>query len=397
MKNKRSSFLPLALLYAIIFMSRGGYSYYIGLYYTSLRLSNAEIGLLSAMGALVGLVGQPLWGSITDYAPNKNRILQLTLLMTALAVCLFPLSGRNFLFLILAAAFLGFFDNTVTPLSDSIAIELAHQSNFKFSAIRTIGSVGFAVMAALAGKILARNILYLFVVFALFRLLAFVISFLLPPVSGFRKEEKPARFWEIFQDKKLASTYLYVFILSCTNGFFSSFHAIYSQEVGIGTELLGIGIALGSFSQFPFMLLFDRLYRRFGIVNLLLLSGMIFTLRWFLYATALTPATLLLLWALHGGTYIVLYLCLAEYVSTSVAPELRTRGQMVNAMILTGLSSILGATGGGLCAQFIGVGSTFLLAAFFCAGAVLSFYGLMKRIDAQNRTTNKMKGIAGPF
>ena len=359
MKNKRSSFLPLALLYAIIFMSRGGYSYYIGLYYTSLRLSNAEIGLLSAMGALVGLVGQPLWGSITDYAPNKNRILQLTLLMTALAVCLFPLSGRNFLFLILAAAFLGFFDNTVTP-SDSIAIELAHQSNFKFSAIRTIGSVGFAVMAALAGKILARNILYLFVVFALFRLLAFVISFLLPPVSGFRKG-KPARFWEIFQDKKLASTYLYVFILSCTNGFFSSFLAIYSQEVRDRDGTVG-NRCPWLFSQFPFMLLFDRLYRRFGIVNTVVIRDD-------LYAPVvcmqpLTPATLLLLWALHGGTYIVLYLCLAEYVSTSVAPELRTRGQMVNAMILTELSSILGATGETL-RQFIGVGSTFLLAAFF--------------------------------
>ncbi|NLW55122.1 MAG: MFS transporter [Firmicutes bacterium] len=397
MRIKRSSFLPLALLYAIIFMSRGGYFYYIGLYYSTLQLSNAEIGLLSSIGALVGLVGQPLWGSITDYAPNKNRILQLTLLMTALAVCLLPLSGRNFLLLILAAAFLGFFDNTVTPLSDSIAIELAHKSGFKFSVIRTIGSVGFAVMAALAGKIFARNILYLFVVFALFRLLAFLVSFLIPPVKGYRKEEKPARLWEIFQDKKLTYIYVYVFILSCTNGFFSSFHAIYSQEVGIGTELLGIGIALGSFSQFPFMLLFDRLYQRLGIVKILLISGMIYSLRWFLYATALTPATLLLLWALHGGTFIVLYLCLAEYVSTSVAPELRTRGQMVNAMILTGISSILGATGGGLCAQWIGVGSTFFLSALFSAGAVLSFYVLMKSLARQNRETKNIKGAADSF
>lgn len=395
MKNERRSFLPLALFYGIIFMSRGSYTYYIGLYYISLQLSNAQIGILSSIGALVGLVGQPLWGNISDYAADKNRILHLTLLCTALTVCFLPLSGPNFLLLTLAAALFGFFDNTVTPLSDSIAIELAHNSGFNFSAIRTIGSVGFAVMAVLAGKIFAYNIFYLFVVFSFFRIIAFLISFMLPSVSGFKKEEKPARLWEIFQDKQLFYTYFYVFILSCTNGFFSSFHAIYSQEVGIGTELLGIGIALGSFSQFPFMLLFDRIYQRLGITSLLLLSGIIYALRWFLYATALTPVTLLILWALHGGTYIVLYLCLAEYVSTSVAPELRTRGQMVNAMVLTGLSSILGAAGGGIVAQLIGIGSTFLLSAFLCLGAVSGFYLLNKKSKGfHNHLSKDVKGSA---
>src|SRR5690606_19133991 len=121
--------------------------------------------------------------------------------------------------------------------------------------------------------------------------------------------------------------YAFTFILSATVGFFYSFHAIYSQEQGISLEIIGIGFAVGSVSQFPFMLWFDRLYKKFGIMRILLFSGLIHVVRWLLYATALTPETVILVWVLHGGTYILFYLCLAEYVNTHVMKELKATGQ----------------------------------------------------------------------
>lgn len=374
MKKNKASFVPLAIFYALIFMARGGFGSYIGLYYSSIKLSNAEIGIIASVGSFIGLFGQPLWGGICDRAENKNRILSLTLMLTALSIWFLPLSGKNFWLLVLASAFFGFFENTVIPQSDSIAIELAHNADFNFSLIRTIGSLGFALMAAVAGNIFSQNIFYIFVVFSLLRITSFFVSLWIPPVRGYKKEENLARLWDIFKDKKLVYIYLYVFLLSCTTGFFYSFHAIYSEEVGISRQLLGLGIMAGSFSQFPFMLFFDWLYKKLGIVKILLFSGLIFTIRWFLYAVALTPNTIILLWLLHGGNYMVLYLCLAEYVSTNVAKELRTRGQMVNAIILSGISSIFGSTIGGIISQAIGIGSTFLLSSVICLFAVTGFF-----------------------
>ncbi len=51
--------------------------------------------------------------------------------------------------------------------------------------------------------------------------------------------------------------YAYTLVLSATMGFLWSFQAIYSKEQGISMEVIGVGLAVGSLSQFPFMIFFS--------------------------------------------------------------------------------------------------------------------------------------------
>ncbi len=144
-------------------------------------------------------------------------------------------------------------------------------------------------------------------------------------------------------------------------------------------EIIGLGIALGSFSQFPFMIWFDWIFRRFGMVNILLFSGMIHVVRWLLYATALTQQTVVIMWALHGGTYILFYLCLAHYVNENVMKELKATGLMFNSIILLGAGKIVGAVLGGWYSSQFGFASAFWLCTVVSLAATVAFWWVSTR------------------
>lgn len=174
--------------------------------------------------------------------------------------------------------------------------------------------------------------------------------------------------------------YGYVFVLSATMGYFHSFHAIYSEQVGIPIELIGLGVMIGSLSQFPFMIFFERIYRKFGITKILIASGAVLVLRWFLYWGCLNEATLLFLWALHGCTYIVIYLSLADYVAHNVPKRLHTRGQMMNNIALSGPSAVLGGSLGGFFSDMFGLDTVFLACALIAFAAVIAFSAAQGRL-----------------
>jgi PPP family 3-phenylpropionic acid transporter len=355
-------------------MAGGGYISYISLYYASVKISNTQIGMISSVGLLVGMMAQPMWGTIADRSTNKTFILNTLILLSAGLIWLIPLADQSFYVILIAVSINQFFGNAVQPMSDSITLELAQREGFKFSTVRFIGSAGFAVMSAIAGKIFAINITYIFLLFCVMRLLSFAMALQIPPVKGVPKahNEKDSIF-EIFKDRKLVVMYIYLFCITAANALFHSFHVIYSEQKGISLELIGLGIMIGSFSQFPFMFYFDWIYKKLGIVTILTIAGLMNALRWFLYYYALNASTILFIWVLHGFTYIVLYLCLADYVSSNVPKRFRTRGQMMNAIVIIGLSGIVGSTLSGIVSTAIGLQNAFLAASAVCLTAVAGF------------------------
>ncbi|MDD9269403.1 MFS transporter [Paenibacillus sp. GCM10023248] len=371
--------MQTSLFYALIYMSTGAFFSYISVYYTEIGLGNFEVGILTSVGAVIGLIAQPLWGIISDRSRYKNNVLVCCILLAALSVWLVQWSGISFGLLLLAMVVFSFFQVAINPLSDAITLELSSKGIVKFSGVRTFGSVGYAVMSVLAGWMFARNIHSIFIVTSVVMFVSFVISLLLPKVEGHQNGKKKVKVTELFKHRPLMVLYAYAFILSSTLGFFFSFHAIYSQEQGVSMEIIGLGIAIGSISQFPFMIWFDWIFRRFGMVNILLFSGLIHVIRWLLYATALTPQTVVIMWALHGGTYILFYLCLSHYVNEHVMKELKATGLMFNSIILLGAGKIVGAVLGGWYSSRFGFASAFILCTALSLAATAAFWWVSLR------------------
>jgi PPP family 3-phenylpropionic acid transporter len=355
-------------------MSTGSFSSYIGVYFTEAGVSNTQIGILTSIGAVVGLFTQPLWGLAGDRSKSKNRILIICTLLSSVAVWLVPAAGDLFLPLLLAMALFSLFQIAINPLSDAITLELSSKGIVRFSTVRTFGSVGYAFISIFAGWLFATHIHTIFLVTSVIMLGCFFLALGIPQVAGHQSGKKKVRLVEIFKNKQLTVIYVYTLSLSVSMGFLWSFQAIYSKEQGISLAVIGIGLAIGSVSQFPFMLFFQKFYNRFGIRNILIFSGIIHTLRWCLYAFALTPFTYILSWILHGGTYILFYMCLAEYVNNHVVKELRATGQMLNSVIQLSIGKIIGGMLGGVYAAQFGFQSSFLVLAVMGALSTLGFY-----------------------
>nr|MDD6336181.1 MFS transporter [bacterium] len=365
-KGKKSQLLMLSAYYFLIYMAGGSYNSYIALYYAELNLDSARIGLITSLAAAVTIVVQPLWGLWGDRARTKNMVLSISLISTALAVWLLPLSSPVAWLFVAAVVVFTAFQCSNNPLADAVALEAASQGGFSFTTIRTVGSVGFALVAFAAGVIFNTDIKRIFPVYSGLVGAAFLCSLFLPRVEGHQRKGEKKHFFAILKDKRLLVLYLFTLVIQGAMGFMYSFHAIHSKASGIPMPAIGTGIMIGSISQFPFMLLYSRIKRKLTVPHMLMISGFAHALRFFIYAFWLNTYTLYLAWMLHGLCYIVFYLCLADYVSTTVAPGLRASGQAMNALIIGGVSRILGSSIGGYIGQAFGLSTAFCSAAVLC-------------------------------
>ena len=377
-QNERRGFWRISSYYFVVYMSGGSFFAYIALYYAHIGLSNAEVGMLATLGAIVAIIAQPFWGVAADKAKVKNMILLVAVFGSAVTVWLVPLADATRLGLFAAFAVFTIFQCAPHPISDAMTLEICQKRKFNFSTIRTIGSLGYALLAFLAGQIFAYNIMLIFPVYSALMFGAFFIALSLPKVKGHRQAKEKKRFTDILKNRKLSVLYIYTAIIQTTLAFSVTFHAIYSAEFGIGPDILGIGIMIGSFAQFPFMLLFPKINKRVSIHYILCVAGLTQALRWLMFAFFLNHITIYFIWALHGTGFIVFYLCLADYVSKNVEPQQRASGQAMNALILGGISRILGSSLGGLGAQFLGIGPVFFISGLLCVAATVVFFVVMK-------------------
>jgi PPP family 3-phenylpropionic acid transporter len=396
--GKAESFMPnrnvviLAFFYAFIYMSTGAFSSYIGVYFTEKGIGHTEIGILTSIGAVVGMIAQPIWGLASDRSQSKNRILMICTLLSCITVWLVPWAGTLFLPLLLAMSLFSVFQVAINPLSDAITLELSSKGVVRFSSIRSFGSVGYAFISIITGWLFATHIDSIFLVTSLVMFGCFMLSLGIPHVAGHQSGKNKVRLSEIFNNKQLVVMYGYTLVLSTTMGFLWAFQAIYSKEQGISLEVIGIGLAIGSVSQFPFMLFFQRIYDRFGIRNILLFSGLVHTLRWALYAFALTPFTYVLSWILHGGTYILFYMCLAEYVNKHVVKELKATGQMLNSVIQLSVGKIIGGMLGGMYVSSFGFPNAFLLMTMLGIVSTAGFYLASKFLYTAKKSSSVSSG-----
>ncbi|WP_164821474.1 MFS transporter [Paenibacillus koleovorans] len=373
------NFVKIAVYYALIFMGAGAYSSYIGLYYSDIGYGTAQIGTLSTLAAVMAILVQPYWGLLADRAKYKNNVLLLCTFVTTISIWLVPFAGDRYGLLIVATLFITIFQCPIFPMSTTVTLEIAGRSGFKFSSVRTMGSVGFALMSVLAGWMIKLDLIYIFVLYSSLMLLTVILNVTVPKVKGHQHGGKKLNLKEVFKNKRLIYIFIYAMFIQATISFYFSFQAIYSTEVGISTGMIGLGLMIGSLSQFPFMIWFDKLYKKFGITNILLFAGLVQAVRMVLFAYFNSPASILFLWILHGGTIIMISLSLMEYVNATVLPELRASGQMMNAIVMQGLATIVGSFAGGTLASHLGLQMTFVIYSGVSLAAALCFWYVVRR------------------
>lgn len=235
---KPNPYLHFLALYALNNMCIAVYGTFFPVYLAQAVYKQAEIGALLAIGPLITIAAQPFWGMAGDRARSKNGVLLFMLLGSAAAIAVYRLSPA-YGYLIAATAAFTFFQSPVVPLSDAITLEYAVDAGWKFGRIRLAGTIGYAVIAVLAGLVARRRVENIFPLYLALTVLTMLTVWRLPRVQGHQAGKRRVSIRELFRHKHLVMLMVFSAAVHATLGFYYTFFPVYYRQMSAGNVLLG--------------------------------------------------------------------------------------------------------------------------------------------------------------
>lgn len=358
-------FLALLLFNALSYISGATFAPYITTYYKSHGVSVAQIGVLTAIGPLVALFLQPVWGVLADRTGRHLLFLRAATAGSMLAVLAFY-SAHSYLPFLAAVTLYSFFSIVITPLGDAVSVGFVRESGYRFSFIRMGGTVGYAAAVVVVGAAIKADPSLSFGLTSAVFALMLVNTFFLP--GGRKKEpdgskkskrEKPP-FRKILQNRKILFVIFYAFVFQTALGCYTSFYSVFLVDRGYDNGTVGVMMGIAAFSEVPVLLFIDRALKKFRLESLLMFSGFMLVIRILL---PLLPGYFFLVLAqcLQGITYMVMYYCTVMFMNENLGEELRGTGMALLCMVQTGLASLFSNILGGYLGQTLGLDRTFFL------------------------------------
>jgi PPP family 3-phenylpropionic acid transporter len=396
----RTRYATFIALHALSYMALVVLSTFLPLFLDKRGFSPSRIGTLLAIGPFVGLVAQPIWGTVGDRARSKNLILMI----------LFAGAGLTSLLLYIPTGFLAvavtmgvffFLQISIIPTHDALTLEFLDRRGWRFGPVRLAGSIGYSVMAVIAGLLVSINLDFTFVIFCLLCLAGSGVTALLPPVAGHQHRGQRFSFTALLGNRELVVLLSCSTVICITLFYHFAFFPLYYAQMGADPALLGWAIFVSSLPEVVVLLVADRMFERIGAQGMVILAGAVLTVRWLLMFWVRSPYVVLAVQLLHGVTFILILFSVTFFINRAVRPELKASGQALNGVMISAVAQIVGSMGGGLLSEKIGMRTMYLYCAFLVAGTTVAFAALhaasrSRRAAAQHPDGSRPPGAGGP-
>ena len=263
---KDRKLFTLYLFYGMNFISMG-MSTFASKFYGDIGLTDGNIGMISAVLALVGLFAQPVWGMLADRSRYKRSVVVLSLALAGSMCFLVLPASAGFMPLLVVLLLQNTFYLPTAPVGNAICIEYTEEHGHSFGPIRMTGTIGYQVGILITGFVMSASLRGLYPAMGTVLLLAGAAAAFLPKVEGHQHSSEKVSIIELFREKKLLLLYMIVFLASIGHQFNLSFFSKHLGDLGISNTVVGIINTLSVALEIPFLLIADRLMRRFSIWN----------------------------------------------------------------------------------------------------------------------------------
>ncbi len=256
-------------LYNLLFIGGGGFVIpFVSVFYVRQGLSGTQIGIISTISALVGLLAAPLWGRISDSSAQPRRVLQIALL-GGVAYYLALSRQTSFLPMALLAAGGALALAGCYPLTDALSLRMTGKAGY--GSVRLWGSLGWAIIVLFAGWLTDRvGLRAMFYGYAVTVLAAALVLELVPVPAGTAAGGGRRAFggWRgilhgLLLKRELAGLALALTVFWLTNGMMYQFSMVFLDDLGAGETLIGVSAMVASVIELPGMLWADRLVQRY--------------------------------------------------------------------------------------------------------------------------------------
>ncbi|WP_410511981.1 MFS transporter [Paenibacillus sp. BR2-3] len=369
--------LKLRGFYLFLGLAGGSFGPYLTLLLVDNGLDSGQIGMLMAIGTLIAIVIQPIWGIISDRYNWTRMVLILSVAVPALLAVFYR--SEYFIVLMLVFTLSTIFSSTQAPIADSYAIAAARKAGSTYGSIRLMLSIG-AALGAYAGGIYvsAFSVSTIWMPFLFFNLLAVIIALTLPKQA----EENHMMSQSFAQGvRQLIKNRVFLaflggsFLVNQTMTAFGTYFVLAFQSVGGSTQYAGIALFIASITNVPSMLLASKVIKKLGRERTLLIGALIYVLRWGIQVAFPYPSVMIGVQVLHGLSFGLFYISAVEYVSQITSADMQATGQSIFNMVFSGFAGILGNLLNGFLLNQGGVNAMNLSCVLSsAAGAILLVY-----------------------
>ena len=298
---------PAFTFYFLYFAAIGGFFYYLFIYYTQIGLNSTQIGILSSLGPLIGILSGPLWGWLSDRLSITRPLFIFAAAAGMFFIYLLSTTVQYTWIMVLTIAG-SFFTTPLMTLLDSTTLVLLGERRDLYGQQRLWGSAGYILTSYFFGQFLqSHGMRWIFPGYIAIMGIYLLVSFGLPmrrvkiAVSTSASIDK-----SIFQLLKQRTWVLFsismIFMAIAMNSIIV-FLAVYMTRLGSSPGLVGTVGALGALVEIPFMYAGSWLIRRYGSRTILLLGYAGYFLRLVVYAIMRVPGWAVLGSATNGISY----------------------------------------------------------------------------------------------
>ena len=324
---------------------------FLALFYQSLGFNGAQIGFLTGISPLVTLFAAPFWTGLADSSRRHKAVMALTIIVSILSVLL--ISRFEVFFVLLPLVILyAFFGAPAASLADSATMFMLGSQKDRYGRIRLWGTVGWGVVAPVAGMVVERfGLSWSFYGYALIMLGCLFSALAL----RFPQERNVVPFQTGMRSLLRNRSWIFFLLMVLFAGVglatVNSYLFVYMQNLGLSKSLMGLTLAVSTLSELPVMFFANRFLKRFNPRVLLVLALLTIAGRLMLYSISQSGWQILLIQLLHGFTFPIIWVAGVAYADRIAPSGMTASAQGMFGTTLMGLGAALGAFLGGLLLQ----------------------------------------------
>ena len=342
---------------------------YLALYYESSGLSGSQIGLLTGLMPLFGLIGAPLWAEFAD-ATGRYRLVLWCSLGGSVALALGMSLTVSFVPLAVLIALFALSIAPVMPLVDHAVLEALGERAHEYGRQRIWGAYGWGITAPIVGWVTERfGLSWVFTIYAAVMVAALLVTFRIPIRSAVSGHRFGTGLAAMLRDVRWLAFLFAVFVAGIGSALVLNFLPLYLRSLGADLTLVGLGITAAALSELPVLALGGALLMRLGPRRILIVAALTWAVRLALYPLIAVPAWIVPIQLLHGPTFAAMWIAGVAYAKYLAPRGAGAAAQGLYTGVTVGLGGFVGGLFGGFTYDWLGPHWMFRLAALLSLAA----------------------------